>query len=97
MIEPAGRCPGGALMSKRWPTAGATGRDRLPGHPIRPARRRRQASAAESETSTQIFAISCRLAQIVVRWHAVRNTGIQRPQLGVEVCSQLLGAPLGLC
>jgi hypothetical protein len=38
-----------------------------------------------------------RSAQVVVRWHAVRDTGINRPELGVEVCRQLLGAPLGRC
>ena len=38
-----------------------------------------------------------RSAQIVVGWHAVRNTGINGPELGVQVCRQLLGAPLGLC
>jgi hypothetical protein len=35
-------------------------------------------------------------AQIVVRWHAVRNTGISMHELGIEACGQLLGAPLGL-
>jgi hypothetical protein len=58
---------------------------------------RRRLAAAGSEISAQILAISCRSAQIVVRWHAVRNAGINGPELGVEVCSQLLGAPPGLC
>jgi len=96
MIEPAGQCPGGALMSNDGPSPEPTDVTGFPGHPIRPARRGRLA-AADSETSTQIFAISCRSAQIVVRWHAVRNTGTKGLELGVEVCSQLLGAPLGLC
>jgi ABC-type phosphate transport system ATPase subunit len=45
----------------------------------------------------RVRAISFCSAQVVVRWHAVRNTGINRPELGVQVCSQLPGAPLGLC
>ncbi len=34
------------------------------------------------------------LAQIVVRWHAVRNTAIKKHKPGIEAGSQLLGAPL---
>jgi len=84
--------PGRAVVNNDGPSPEPMDGDR---YPIRRARVEAPGRCRLRNSHSDIGHL-CGSAQIVVRRHVVWDTGMKRHALGIEVCSQLLGAPNGL-